>query len=356
MKDSRPLRPRRAEDTETSQIVRSYAFGLVGMVLLLTYGTVGFHTIEHWSWWDSLYMVIISVTTVGYGEVHPLSTPGQFFAVTVILGGAGVGSYVLLTLTRTFIEGIIEGSLSRALARRRMERELPKLNHHIVVCGFGRLGHEICVGLASEWRAVVAIDTEAEAVEQARDEGFHCIRGDAADETVLKAAGIERASAIAIASSSDAINTYITLTARELNPKLRIIARANEEAAVKRLKAAGADQVVAPTRIGGQRIAHMLVRPGVVDFLDFARLGDFPDLFIEEVIMQGGAELEDRSLLDGQYNAKWRVLVLAVRKADGTRSFRPDPHLPIQAGDALILAGHRTDLDALETAMTGDGG
>jgi voltage-gated potassium channel len=352
--------PRRSpfDDDRPLAFLRQWRFAGLSLTAVLVVGTVGFHLIERWPWWDSFYMVLISITTVGYGEVHPLSRPGQMFASMVIISGMGVGSYVLLTATRTFMEGIVEGTLTRALARRRMERELPKLHDHTIVCGFGRLGQEICAGLASEWRPVVAIDPDPDRVQSAQEAGYHCIKGDAADEDALRLAGIDRAASIAIATASDAINTYIVLTARELHPEIRIIARASEEAAIRRLRVAGAHHVVAPTRIGGQRIAHMLVRPGVEDFLDLARLGNFPDLFIEEVRMGERSSLAGMGIKDANYGAQWKVLILAVRQQAETgqerRIFRPPADLVIAPGDALIVAGHRLDLDRLEEAMSGE--
>jgi voltage-gated potassium channel len=316
------------------------------LVSLLFLGTLGFHLIEGWNWWDSFYMVLISITTVGYGEVHPLSRPGQVFASCVILSGMGVGSYVLLVLTRTFFEGVMEGSLQRALNRRRMERELPKLSGHTIVCGYGRLGHEICLSLAAEWRVVVVIEPDPEAYERARDDGFHAVHGDASDEAILRHAGIERASSIAVATS-----TYVVLSAKEMRPDLLVLSRADDLVAAKRLRRAGADRVVAPTQIGGQRMAHMLMRPGVVDFLDLAQLNDFPDLFIEELEMHQGAELRGRTIMEADYSKRWHVLVLAVKQADGTRVFRPPANFVVEAGDRVIVAGHRADLKALDTAM-----
>ena len=324
---------------------------ILALALLLFVGTMGFHLIEDWGWWDSFYMVLISITTVGYGEVHPLSRPGQMFASCVILSGIGIGSYVLLVLTRTFFEGVMEGSLQRALERRRMERELPKLQDHTIVCGYGRLGHEICIALAAEWRVVVVIEPDPEAFERARDDGFHAVHGDASDEAVLLHAGIERASSIAVATSTDAINTYVVLSAKEMKPDLLVLSRADEAAAAKRLHRAGADRVVAPIQIGGQRMAHMLLRPGVVDFLDLAQLSDFPDLFIEELLMGEGAKLAGTTIRDADYSKRWRVLVLAVKRVDGTRQFRPDADLTIDAGDKVIVAGHHADLEALQKAM-----
>ncbi len=232
-----------------------------------------------------------------------------------------------------------------------MERELPKLTDHTIVCGYGRLGHEICVALAAEWRVVVVVEPDNDAYERARDDGFHAVHGDASDEAVLIAAGIDRASSIAVATSGDAINTYVVLSAKEMRPDLLVLSRADDVVAAKRLRRAGADRVVAPTQIGGQRMAHMLLRPGVVDFLDLAQLGDFPDLFIEELVMADHAALAGQTIREADYSNKWKVLVLAIKQADGTRHFRPEAKFTVQAGDAVIVAGHREDLEALQEAM-----
>ncbi len=324
---------------------------MLALVILLGGGTLGFRLIEGWPWWDCFYMVLISITTVGFGEVHDLSRPGQMFVSVLIVGGMGVGSYVLLVLTRTFFEGVVEGSLQRALARRRMERELPKLTGHTIVCGYGRLGHEICVSLAAEWRVVVVVEPDAESIERARHDGFHAVHGDASDEAVLRHAGIDRADSIAVATSTDAINTYVVLSAKEMNRDILVLSRADDETAAKRLRRAGADRVVAPTQLGGQRMAHMLLRPGVVDFLDLAQLSDFPDLFIEEMAMGDGAELNGKTIMEADYSRAWRVLVLAVKRADGSRHFRPGADFKVETGDAVIVAGHREDLTNLQQAM-----
>jgi voltage-gated potassium channel len=322
------------------------------LAVLLIGGTTGFRLIEGWSWWDAFFMVVISASTVGYAEVHELTRPGEVFAVVVIAGGVATGSYTLLVVTRFFFEGVVEGSLQRALARRRMEKELPRIKDHTVVCGYGHVGREICVHLAAEFRQVVVIEHDAAVVARAQDDGFLCLHGDAADEVLLRRAGITRASSLAIATSVDANNTYVVLAARELNPRLHILSRAIEEDAPKRLKAAGANVVVSPNQIGGQRMAAMVVRPGVVDFLDLAYLGDFPDIVLEEVVMQPGSQLEGMTIGEAHYKAEWQVMVLAAVSASGERVFGPDAGYTIDAGDALILAGHREDLDKVELAMS----
>lgn len=328
---------------------------LAMLVALLACGTAGFRIIEGWSWWDSFFMVVISASTVGYGEVHPLSFPGEAFAVLVIASGAAVGSYTALAVTRFFFEGIVEGSLKLALARRRMEKELPTLKDHTIVCGYGHVGREIAVHLAAEGRKVVVVEQNLDAAARAQDDGIFCVRGDATGEPALRTAGIDRASSLAVATGSDAVNTYVVLTARELNPELHILARATEEDAPKRLKAAGADVVVAPNQIGGQRMAALVVRPGVVDFLDLATLGDFPDLAIEEVVMERGAKLEDQTLGEARYKAGLHVMVLAVLPASGEPIFGPEAGYKVRAGDRLILAGRREDLARVSASLSREG-
>jgi voltage-gated potassium channel len=340
----------RADEPMPPQL-RKALLALVSLLLLVAVGTAGFHLIEGWSFWDAFYMVIISITTTGYGEVHPLSHAGRLFAMFVILSGVGVGSYSLVTLSSHIFEGVVEGSLRRALARRRMQQELPKLANHTVVCGYGRLGQEICLGLRQEKRPLCVIEPDPGHAAAAEADGFLCIHGDATDEDMLRKAGVDRAATLAAATPNDAVNTYVVLTAREINPRLRILARASDDAALRRLKRAGADQVVNPMRIGGQRMAAMLVRPAVVDFLDLAQLGDFPDIFIEELRMADSAKLAGRSIRDAHYNDEWRVLVLAVRQVNGTMCFRPEPDLRVDPGDILIVAGHREDLKRLESSV-----
>lgn len=347
---SHPQSERRARRDPGS--LRNRLLVVAGLLAaLLVGGSAGFKVIEGWSWWDSFFMVVISASTVGYSEVHDLSLPGEVFAVVVIAGGVAVGSYALLVVTRFFFEGVVEGSLKRALARRRMEKELPSISDHTIVCGYGHVGREICVHLASELRQVVVVEQDPDVAARAQDDGFHCVRGDASDELILRDAGIVRAAALAIATSSDAINTYVVLTARDLNPRLHILARATEETAPKRLRAAGANVVVSPGQIGGQRMAAMVVRPGVVDFFDLAALSDFPDLAIEEIAMEEGSELEGMTIGEAHYKATWQVMILAVLPAEGGRIFGPEARHTIGAGDRLILAGHQRDLDRVEAAM-----
>ncbi len=330
---------------------RQIELAIISLLVFLLVATTGFHFIEGWSWFESLYMVVISVTTVGYGEVHPLTPAGQVFAMMTIIGGVGIGSYVLLSVTRNFFEGVVEGSFQRAVTRRRVRSQLPRIQDHTIVCGYGRLGKEICKELQLAGRTVVVIDPIGERVDQADKHGHLWVLGDATDEEVLLNAGVERANSLAIASPSDALNTYITISARDLNPTMHILARATDDTAAKRLRKAGANQAVSPYHVGGLRMAALLIRPAVVDFMDVASLGAFPDLFIEQLEVREGSELAGKTLREGNFAANYRVMVLAIKHRAGTQTLLPPADEAVGSGDLLIVAGHRGDLDRFAVAL-----
>ena len=286
--------------------VFSFAFLIIG-------GAAGYRAIEGWSWIDSLFMVVISITTVGYGEVHPLSAAGRLYSMVVILGGMGVVSYVLLTFSRTIFEGVVEGSLRRALTRRRVNNKILTLSQHTIVCGFGRFGRRLGRELALGGRAVVVIDVDPGRAESVEEAGHLFVLGDAGDESVLVRAGVRRAQSLAIGTPNDAMNTYIVLAARELNEQLTILSRASDIQASKRLTRAGADRTLSPIEDGGMRMASMLLRPAVVDFLDLAQLGDFEDVFIEQLRVGAGSALQGKSLREGAYGSSYGVTVLALK-------------------------------------------
>ncbi len=325
----------------------------VSLLLLLSCGSLGFRLIEGWSWFDSLYMVVISITTVGYGEIQPLSAPGRMFAMVVILGGVGVGSYVLLTLTRFIFEGVVEGSLRRALARRRVSKEIETLSGHTIICGYGRLGQRLAKALRTAGRQVLVVEVDPGRRAQLDASGHLYLIGDAGDEGTLLAARLGEAASIAIATPSDAINTWVTLAARDLVPDILVLSRATDAQAAKRIRRAGADRTLSPLEEGGSRMASMLLRPDVVDFVDFAQLGDFEDVFIEQLEMSAGSALVGRSLREGAYGSTYGVTVLALKRPAGKLEFRPDPDTAIAAGDVLIVAGHRRDLGRVEAALGG---
>ncbi len=333
--------------------IRQIELAIVSLLVYLLGATAGFKYIEGWSWFDSLYMVVISMTTVGYGEVHPLSPAGRTFAMLVIVGGVGMGSYVLLTVTRKFFEGVVEGSIQRAVARRRVKSTLPRLQGHTVVCGYGRLGREICHELRLAGRTVVVVDNQSARVFRAEEDGYLFVEGDGSEERTLSAAGLERAKSLAVATPTDALNTYIVLAAREVNPDIHILARASDDVAANRMMKAGASKAVSPYQMGGLRMAALMLRPAVVDFMDVASHGDFPDIFIEQLQMGPSSSLAGQSLRGAQWQSAYKVIVLSVKQTEGEQTFLPNPDEPIEPGCLLIVAGHRTSLDKLAAALQG---
>lgn len=327
-------------------------FSLAALLFVILLGATGFRVVEQWSWFDSFYMTIISITTTGYGETHPLSMPGRMVAMVVIMSGVGVGSYVLVSLSQVLIEGVVEGSLQRSLQKMRIEKDLPRLSGHVVVCGFGRFGQEICAELGRNGRRVVVIEANEQRVRHAESLHIPTVQGDASDESVLRAAGVERAAALAIATASDAMNTYVVLAARDMNPKARILARATDDAAVKRLIRAGADQAISPYHVGGQRMAATLLRPAVVDLLELASVGG-GDLLIEQIDVRPSAALQGRTLREARIGERFEVLVLAVRAPDGHLQFPADPGRKLLVGDVVIAAGTPARLKRLEGELGG---
>lgn len=347
-----PTPPAPGPGPSLTALQKRLGFSLGALALVIGSGTVGFMVVEGWNWFDSLYMTIISISTTGYGETHPLSIPGRMVAMVVILSGVGVGSYVLVSLSQVLIEGVVEGTLQRSLLKMRTEKDLPRLSGHVIVCGFGRFGQEICSEMARNGRRCVVIEAAEDRVHRAEELQIPTVHGDASDEKVLRAAGIERAAALAIATASDAMNTYVVLAARELNPKVRILARATDEAAVKRLRRAGADQAISPYHVGGQRMAATLLRPAVVDLLELAQVGG-GDLLIEQIDVRAGAPLAGRTLRDGRIGERFEVLVLAVRGTSGFLQFPADPSRALAVGDTVIAAGTPARLKRLETELGG---
>ncbi len=349
--EERPARPVGPGAPRLSVSGRRLTIASAALVVIIALGSAGFHMVEGWSWFDSLYMTVISISTTGYGETHPLSMPGRIVAMMVILSGVGIGSYVLISLAQVLFEGVVEGSLQRTLKRYAVEKELTRLSQHTIVCGFGRFGREIVEELVRSGRRVVVVDASPERVRLAEESRLLWVHGEATDENVLKRAGVERASSLAIATASDAMNTYVVLTARELNPSLRILARATDKGAGKRLQRAGADQWISPYHVGGQRMAAMLLRPAFVDLLELASMEGGRDLLVEQIEVRPGSRLVGKSLRDGHLGEQLAVLVLAVQSG-GQMDFPPDAGKALRAGDVVVAAGTSAHLKALEALLT----
>ncbi|WP_022852395.1 potassium channel family protein [Thermodesulfatator atlanticus] len=328
--------------------MRKLAFSLFLLTLVIVIGTIGYIVIEGWGLFDAFYMTIITLSTVGYMEVHPLSFEGRIFTSLLIFAGVGTAFYVFTMLTET----IVSGQLQDFLGRKRLEAKLETLHDHYIICGYGRIGRHICRMIAKEVPFVV-VEKDHETVEEIEKEGFLFLEGDATQEEVLKKAGINRAKGLVSVLRSDADNVYITLTARSLNPKLFIIARADEEHVEKKLKRAGSDKVVSPYLIGARRMALTILRPAVTDFLELVTPEEHLELQLEEVRISEKSDLVAKNLLNSQIKQISGVIVLAIKKATGEMIFNPPPEYVFEAGDVVVALGDRKGLARLEELASG---
>ncbi|MGD9115982.1 MAG: potassium channel protein [Dehalococcoidia bacterium] len=327
--------------------LRRLLWGLYGFVIIVAIGVIGYTFIEDWSFLDSLYMTITTITTVGFREVYPLSEAGRIFTVFLIIGGVGGALYILTTIMGYFIEG----QFGITMGRQRMKNKIAKLKNHYILCGYGRVGESIALTFSEEGVPFVIISNNEEHAADAEKEGYLVILGDATDDDVLKEAGIDRAYGLVAAVGSDTDNTFITLSARELHPDIFIEARCASPASEGKLRRAGADRVISPHAIGGRRMAMLAMRPAVVEFIDTVTSGRGRDLQMETIDVVAGSSLIEQTM--GQARNKAGITVLAIRKANGTLVANPPDEDVIEEGDRLIVIGTKQRLAALEKILTG---
>ena len=273
---------------------RRLALGIITLIAIIVIGIIGYTAIEGWSFLDSLYMTVITITTVGFDEVHDLSAGGRIFNIFLIIGGVGGALYTLTGL----IEYVVEGHFGINLGRRRMENKIAKLKDHLILCGYGRVGEEIANTLKEEDVPFVIVDNRPECIARAEQEGYLYLQGDATSDDVLKEAGIGRARGLVAAVGTDVDNTYITLSAKGLCPTLLITARASDAEAGKKIKMAGADRIVSPNVIGARRIAMLALRPSVVDFIDTITRRRGPELQMENIAINKDSSLVGQTVND----------------------------------------------------------
>jgi voltage-gated potassium channel len=323
--------------------LRNLRFLAAAILLVVALGTAGFHYIEGWPWFDGFYMVITTLTTIGYQETHPLSHAGRVFNVVIILGGVSLVFLAIGSLT----QALLEFELQNFFGRRRMQRDIGRLSGHYIICGAGRVGRSVARELARRPAPFVIIESDESKGQKYAAQDWLLMIGDATQEQILRDAQIERACGLVAATTTDATNLYIVLTARGLNPHLRIIARASEEKAEKHLLTAGADSVVSPYIFAGQRIAHSFLRPNVVSFLDTATTHLGIDLEIDEVPIGQGSPFAGATIERSRIRQDHGVIILAIKRPAGMH-FNPSPEDRIEAGDFLIAMGEPQQLRQLE--------
>jgi voltage-gated potassium channel len=311
------------------------------IVFVISSGTIGYMLIERWGFLDSVYMTIITITTVGFKEIHELSQKGQLFTIILIISGAGTVLYALSNGAKF----VLEGELQEVFGRQRLEKRLKDLKDHYIVCGYGRMGKIIAKELKQEKLPYVVIEKNDLMLDEKDD--TLALQGDATKDELLKRAGIERARCLISVLPTDAENLYVVLSARGLNPSLLIVARAGEEGSGRKLLRAGADRVVSPYHIGGLRMAQTVLKPAVVDFIEFATKSGNIDLQFHEITIQEGSRLENQTLDECGIGRDLGVIIVAIKQKTGEMKFNPTFRTAIQAGDTLIAIGETSKLAML---------
>jgi voltage-gated potassium channel len=331
------------------RLARRFLVPLCAIIATLTIGTVGFSLIDHYPPFDAFYMTLITMTTVGYAEIHPLSRGGRIFNSLLIFFGVTTIFIAIGAMTQT----IIELQLGEFIGRRRNQRMIDKLKDHFIVCGFGRVGRGAAAELKHANASFIVVDTRPERVEQAIADGMLAVAADATRDETLRQIGVERARGLVAALASDADNLFVLLSAKGLNSRIFVATRAAEEGAEEKLRRAGADSVFAPYTITGHRLAQSLLRPHVLQFLDFTTKDIGMDVSMEQVRVSEKSRAASQTIQQLQLGRDIGVIVMAIRKNDGAMIFNPPADTPVSAGDYLIVMGQQQNLRALENLVAG---
>ncbi|GAB5537118.1 MAG: potassium channel protein [Rubricoccaceae bacterium] len=321
---------------------REVFLGMTALAILGSVGTLGYMLIEGWNLVDSFYMTFITLTTIGFSEVRPLSPSGKFF--TVALATVGIGTFA------TIASRAVQFLISPSLRKRFMQRRLDRMKDHYIICGYGRIGQHIARDFQAAGREFVVIDNDEDRAAQLEALGLPFVHDDAEEEQALRAAGIERAAGLVLVLPQDAANVFVALTARELRERdLFIVSRTNETTAINKLRRAGADKVISPIEIGADRIAQTILRPRVDRFMEQVLGVASLDLDLEEVTITKGSLLDGHSLRDIDFRRRYDAIVVAVLKDEtGDFAFNPDATVPLAAGDTLIVLASQDQLGKIQ--------
>jgi len=328
-----------------SVVPRQILVAIVLLFAVIAVGTCGYMGIEGWTPFDSLYMTITTITTVGGGEPAPLSLAGRCWTLIVIVLGVGAATYTFLALG----EYVLEGQLGTDVGKRRMQARVRALSEHFVLCGYGRVGREIAREFTAENVRFVVIDLKADSLEAATRAGYLTVAGNASDVDVLREAGIDRARGLITATDVDADNVYVTLSARVLRPDIFIVARGNQAGSHAKLRLAGANRIISPYDIGGKRMASLAMRPTAVDFIDTILEAGNTDLLLEDLTIPPDSRWAGKTLaaLIGPAN---EAMVLALKR-NNIMTFRPPGDTTLEIGDEIVAAGPRDSIRALEERL-----
>ncbi len=336
------------QEQKYQRIQKELMAGAIALAGVFLIGTLWYALVEGWSWEDAAYMTVITLATVGYGETHPLGDRGRLFTIALILMGVITIGYIV----NRFTEAVIQGYFQERIRYRQVRRTMESLSGHYIICGFSRTGRQIAIEFQAEGVSFVIIDSDAESVRRAQEQGYSIYQGDATlDETLLRV-GIDRAICLVAALPSDAENLYTVLSAKYLNPGIRAIARASTEEALQKLQRAGADSVISPYITGGKRMASAALRPQVMDFVDGIISGTDRQLYMEEFLLDPKVcPMVGLTLGQARLRGQTGALILAVRRNDGTLIGGPTPDTVFMPADVLIAMGTPEQLRALNQLL-----
>jgi voltage-gated potassium channel len=323
---------------------------LLALGVITVVGVLGYIMFEGWSFADAVYMTVITLTTVGYREVRPLDTTGQLWTMALLITGVGTLFYAAVSSVELVVEGTIRGYFGR----RRMEAAIRKLNGHYILCGYGRVGRQVAAEFALDDLPFVIIEQEPETVEECVEKGYLVLPGEASDDGVLEEAGVRRARGLVATVDSDADNVFVVLSARKLNPKLHIVARASSDESAAKLEIAGADRTLSPYAVGGRRLASLATQPLVVDFLDIVTRGEKGIEFrLEEFSVPEDSFVAEHTIGELRIAERTGAMILATRSKEGNFDTTPSASDRIFGGDTLIVLGTREQVARLESLMRG---
>jgi len=314
-------------------------------ISILALGIAGLMLIEGWDFLDALYMTVITISTVGFHEIHPLSRGGTIFITGFIILGVGSFLYIITKIA----EYIVAGHLQGALEKKRMDKKINALGGHYIVCGFGRVGHNIATELERAGIPFVVIDPDPASIARCVESGYFYIQGNASEDDILKEAGIMRAAGLVTATDSDAENVYVTLSAKALREDLYVVARASSDEAEHKLLKADADRVLSPYSIAGRRLAGMLLRPNVIELLDVVMHRENNDLMMEELVVRGKSPLDGATVGEARHRCTLGANILAIKKKSQTKIIpSPGGSVSIASDDLLVALGTKEQLKELE--------
>jgi len=347
------MKDRLKRNMNASAGFRHHFLALIILSAVIVIGVIGYMLIEDMTFTEAVYMTVITITTVGFREVERLGPGGQYFTVFIVITGLGA---VLFFLTGLF-EFVLGEYLGDFWGRKKMENRISNLESHYVVCGYGRVGRSVADELAGQGKKFVVVEADEDVFKECLEEGHLCIHGSATEDHVLEHARLEHAVGLVSALGSDADNLYVILTARVLNPNALLVSRSEHPESEKKLEMVGADRVISPHTIAGRRMANLMLKPRLCEFLDIGITGNVPEYQLAEIMVSGGSVFDGMSIRDSRLRERTGVTVLAVR-SQGEEAFNPNPppETELRSGDVVIVIGTTVQLAKFESQQARGGG